>query len=160
MTADVFLIVISLLCLLSGIAGCFIPAIPGPPLSYCGLVALNCTHQAHFSTTFMMVTLLLVVLIQLLDYFIPMLGTKLSGGTQWGNYGSLAGTIVGLLFLPWGLLLGPFVGAFIGELLGGNDVRTSLRSGIGSFVGFLAGTFVKFIFCISLFIYSCIELFF
>ncbi|MDO4949732.1 MAG: DUF456 domain-containing protein [Bacteroidales bacterium] len=160
MTADAILITISLLCLLLGMAGCFVPTIPGPPLSYCGLLALNHTHQVHFSATFMMVTLLFVVLIQLLDYVVPVLGTKLSGGTRWGNYGSLAGTILGLFFLPWGLLMGPLAGAFIGELLGGNNVRASMRSGIGSLVGFLASTFIKLIFCITLFIYSCVKLFF
>ena len=58
---------------------------------------------------------------RILDYFTPMLGSKYSGGSKWGNWGCIIGTLVGLLFLPWGIILGPFLGAVIGELLGNKE---------------------------------------
>ena len=93
------------------------------------------------------VALVLVVLVQVLDYFIPLLGAKYSGGSRWGERGCLAGTLVGLFFMPWGIVLGPFLGAFIGELLGGRETKDALRSGFGSLLGFLLGTVVKCALC-------------
>ena len=52
-------------------------------------------------------------------------------------------TFAGLFFMPWGLILGPFVGAFVGEIIGKSNVRGALKSGLGSLTGFLCGTFFK-----------------
>jgi uncharacterized protein YqgC (DUF456 family) len=58
-----------------------------------------------------------VVVIQVLDYFIPAWGTKKFGGTKWGVWGSTIGLLLGFLMGPLGIVLGPFVGAVVGELL-------------------------------------------
>ena len=85
--------------------------------------------------------------VQVLDYFTPMLGSKYSGGSKWGNWGCIIGTLVGLLFLPWGVILGPFLGAVIGELLGNKEFSQALKSGVGSLIGFILGTLLKFVVC-------------
>lgn len=144
---DILFIIIGILCLLIGLAGCFLPVIPGPPVAYAGLLLLHFTDKVQYSTTQLLLWLLLVIILQVLDYFIPMLGSKYSGGTRWGTRGCLAGTIIGLFFMPWGIVLGPFLGAFIGELLGGKETRQALKSGIGSLFGFLFGTVLKCILC-------------
>ena len=74
-----------------------------------------------------------------------MLGSKYSGGTTYGNRGCIAGTIVGLFFMPWGIIMGPFLGAVIGEMLGGRDLGHALKAGIGSMIGFVLGTLLKVI---------------
>jgi uncharacterized protein YqgC (DUF456 family) len=52
--------------------------------------------------------------------------------------------VIGIFFFPpFGLIVGPFLGAYLGELVAGKDSRTALRSGFGSFVGFVAGTIMK-----------------
>lgn len=145
--ADIILIILGILCLLVGLAGCILPALPGPPLSYAALLLLHFTDKVQFSTTQLVVWLIVVVLIQVLDYFVPMLGSKYTGGTRWGTRGCMAGTLVGLFFMPWGIILGPFLGAFIGELLGGSDKKLALKSGIGSLIGFLLGTVLKCAVC-------------
>ncbi len=145
--ADIILIILGILCLLIGLAGCILPALPGPPLSYAALLLLHFTDKVQFSTTQLVVWLIVVVVIQVLDYFVPMLGSKYTGGTRWGTRGCMAGTLVGLFFMPWGIILGPFLGAFIGELLGGSDKKLALKSGIGSLIGFLLGTVLKCAVC-------------
>ena len=144
---DILLIILSAICLLLGLCGCILPALPGPPVAYIGLLLLHFTDKAQFSTTQLLVWLAVVIAIQILDNFIPMLGTKYTQGSKWGSWGAFIGSIVGLFFLPWGLLAGPFLGAFLGELLGNRTLGQALKSGAGSLLGFLFGTVVKLILC-------------
>ena len=144
---DVILYIFSVLCLLTGFLGCILPAVPGPPLAYVGMLLLHLTDRVQFGTTELLVWLGIVVIVQLLDNFIPMLGTKYSNGSKWGTWGAFIGSIVGLFFLPWGLIAGPFLGAVVGELLGENSMAQALRSGMGSVIGFLFGTILKLVLC-------------
>ena len=139
--------IISIILMLLGLLGCILPALPGPPVSYIGFILLHFTDKVQFSTTQILVLLLLVVIAQIIDYFIPILGSKYSGGTKWGSWGAFIGSIVGLLFLPWGLILGPFLGAVVGELIGDADMKSALRSGTGALLGFLFGTILKLTLC-------------
>ena len=130
---DILLIILGALCLLTGLAGCILPMLPGPPLAYAGLLLLHFTERVQFSTTQLLVWLGVVVVIQVLDYFVPLLGAKYSGSTKWGTRGCLIGTVAGLFFMPWGIILGPFLGAVIGELLGGRqtgEALPGLRAGL------------------------------
>ena len=149
---DIVLIILGLFCLLVGLGGCILPALPGPPLSYVGLLLLHFTGDVEFSAAKLLVWLGLVVVAQVADYFIPMLGSKYSGGSKWGSWGAFWGGIVGIFFLPWGLVLGPFLGAVAGELLGDKDLNRALKSGIGSLLGFLFGTVLKVSLCIYFFV--------
>lgn len=144
---DILFLVIGILCLIIGLAGCIIPMLPGPPLSYVGIILLELTQYADFSTFQLLCWLLLVIVIQILDYFVPMLGAKYSGSSSGGKRGCLIGTIVGLFFMPWGIVLGPFLGAIIGELMEGRNSSEALKSGVGSLLGFLLGTVSKCILC-------------
>lgn len=144
---DIFLLIMGILCLIAGLAGCILPMIPGPPVAYAGLLLLHFTDKVQFSTTQLLLWLAAVVLVQILDYFVPMLGSKYSGGSRWGTRGCLIGTVAGLFFMPWGIILGPFLGAFAGELMGGGKTGQALKSGLGSLLGFLLGTVVKCVIC-------------
>lgn len=144
---DILLIILGILCLIIGLAGCFLPVVPGPPVAYAGLVLLHFTDKVQYSTAQLLAWFLVVIILQVLDYFVPMLGSKYSGGSRWGTRGCLVGTIAGLFFMPWGIILGPFLGAFIGELLGGRQTGQALKSGLGSLLGFLLGTVLKCIAC-------------
>lgn len=145
---DIFLIILGILCLIMGLAGCILPMLPGPPVAYAALILLHLTDGVSLSTTELLVGLLIVVVVQVLDYIIPMLGTKYSGGGgKWANRGTLIGTIVGMFFLPWGIIIGPFVGAFMGATKDGMDNTQALKAGFGSLIGFLVGTAAKFVLC-------------
>ena len=144
---DILLIILCAICLLCGFVGCVLPALPGPPIAYVGLLLLHMTDKVQFSTSELLVWLLIVVVVQILDYFVPMLGTKYSNGSKWGSWGAFVGSIVGIFFLPWGIILGPFLGAMIGELMGNRSLDQALKSGIGSLLGFLFGTVIKLALC-------------
>lgn len=142
---EILFIICAFLLIVLGIIGCIMPMLPGTPLSYAGIILLHFTESVYFSTTQLITWLILVIILQVLDYITPMLGSKYSGGTEYGNRGCIAGTIVGLFFMPWGIILGPFFGAVIGEMLGGRDFEHALRAGIGSMIGFVLGTLLKII---------------
>lgn len=144
---DILLIILGAICMIIGLAGCILPMIPGPPVAYAGLLLLHFTEKAQFTTAQLLTWLFIIILLQVLDYFIPMLGSKYSGGSRWGTRGCLIGTVAGLFFMPWGIILGPFLGAFLGELLGGRKTDQALKSGLGSLFGFLFGTVLKCIVC-------------
>lgn len=144
---DVLIYVLSFLLLVGGIVGCALPILPGPPLGYAGLLLLHFTGRADFSTAQLVSWLIVIIVLQVVDYITPLLGSKYSGGTDFGNRGCMAGTILGLFFMPWGIILGPFIGAIAGEMLGGSDLPHAIRAGIGSLIGFLLGTLLKVVVC-------------
>ena len=144
---DILVIVLAIILMVGGIAGCALPVLPGAPLAYAGLLLLHFTGLAHFSTTQLIVWLIVVVVLQVVDYITPLLGSKYSGGTSFGNRGCVAGTLLGLFFMPWGIILGPFLGAVAGEMMGGSDFPHAVRAGIGTLIGFLLGTLLKVIVC-------------
>ncbi len=133
--------------LLAGIIGCFLPVLPGPPLAYFGLLIQQLKSSSPFSTKFLIVFLLITIGITLLDYIIPVYGTKKFGGSKYGVWGSTLGLLIGLFFGPIGIIAGPFIGALIGELLAASDPALAFKAATGSFIGFLAGTFLKLVVC-------------
>ena len=150
---NVFLIIIAGILLIIGLTGCVLPVIPGVPLSYVGILLLHFTENVQFSVTFLIVWAVIVIVVQVLDFYIPVWETKRFGGSRWGTIGSLTGIIVGLFFAPWGIIIGSFVGAVIGELLSGRASQDALKAGLGAFVGFLLGTVAKL--TVSVFLIYC-----
>ena len=144
---DILIMVLAIILMVGGIAGCVLPILPGAPLAYAGLLLLHFTGLAHFSTAQLIVWLIVVVVLQVVDYITPLLGSKYSGGTSFGNRGCVAGTLLGLFFMPWGIILGPFLGAVAGEMMGGSDFPHAVRAGLGTLIGFLLGTLLKVIVC-------------
>jgi len=139
---DIFLIISGSLLMILGIAGCLLPILPGPPLSYLGLIAIHLTSKIDFSSKFLISWGIIVIVVSILDYVIPIWGTKFFGGSKYGVWGSMVGLLAGLFIPPIGIIVGPFIGAVAGEILAGNK-ENALKAGFGSFIGFIAGTVVK-----------------
>jgi len=139
---DIFLIISGSLLMILGIAGCLLPILPGPPLSYLGLIAIHLTSKIDFSSKFLISWGIIVIVVSILDYVIPIWGTKFFGGSKYGVWGSMVGLLAGLFIPPIGIIIGPFIGAVAGEMLAGNK-QNALKAGFGSFIGFIAGTVVK-----------------
>ncbi|PLX23786.1 MAG: DUF456 domain-containing protein, partial [Salinivirgaceae bacterium] len=132
--------------LLIGLIGCILPIIPGPPISFVGLLVLEATETVDFSGEFLILMFVLAAAVTALDFIIPIWGTKKFGGTKAGVIGSTIGLIAGLIFFPpLGIIIGPFAGAVIGEMINNDDFNKALKSGLGSFIGFLLGTGLKLI---------------
>ena len=140
---ETLLIIVGALLIIAGFIGSFLPVIPGPPISYAGLLVLQLTSAHPFSWMFFLIWALVVATLMVLDNVIPAYSTKKFGGSAYGIWGCIIGMGIGLFFLPVGMVAGPLAGAFIGELIGGKESDQAFRSALGSFVGFLASTVLK-----------------
>lgn len=140
---DIALIIIGAVLMLVGLAGCIVPIIPGPSISYIGIILLHLTEKYSFSEKFLLIWFSLTVAVTVLDYVVPIYGTKKFGGTKQGVWGSTIGLVLGLFFAPIGIIVGPFLGAYIGEMMADNDSQKALKAAFGSFIGFLTGTVMK-----------------
>ncbi|WP_405576959.1 DUF456 domain-containing protein [Winogradskyella sp. Asnod2-B02-A] len=143
---EIFLVLVALLLIILGILGSFLPILPGPLTSWAGLLVLHFTEGVEMSQTFLIVTLIFAIFIYVLDYIIPAIGTKRFGGSKAGMVGTTIGLIIGIFSpIPFGIIIGPFFGALIGEMIHRNDIDKALKAAFGSFLGFIASTFMKFI---------------
>lgn len=147
MTTVLGFVLAFILCVV-GILGCFVPVLPGPPIAWLGVLMAYLVSDGYISGTALIVYAIVTVITVILDYVIPSLGVKFFGGTKYGKWGSFIGTLAGLFFLPWGLIIGPFAGAVIGELVGEAQGSDALKSGFGSLIGFLFGVLLKFVVCV------------
>ncbi len=142
---DYVLLVLGILLMIIGLLGCILPVLPGPPVSFLGLLALSFTgfgDEVSGKLLFLMGIMALVVTV--LDYIVPVWGTKKMGGSKAGVWGATLGLVAGIFFFPpIGLIVGPLVGAVLAESLKGEEFKKSFRSGIGSVLGFLTGIALK-----------------
>ncbi|QTE22157.1 DUF456 domain-containing protein [Polaribacter cellanae] len=143
---DILLLFIGFLLVLLGIIGSFLPILPGPLTGWIGLLVLHLTSVIPMNCNFLGITLGIAVLIWVLDYIIPAIGTKRFGGSKYGVYGTTIGLIVGLFTpIPFGILIGAFFGALIGELFyNSKDTNRAIKASFGSFIGLLASATIKF----------------
>lgn len=133
---------------IAGIVGCFMPIIPGPPLTFAGMIAYQISSHNPFSVELIVIFGAFTAAVTIFDYFLPSLGARYSGGSKKGTYGSIIGMIAGFfLFPPLGIIIFPFVGAVVGELTDGKKFTKAMKAGFGTFLGFLAGTFIKLLVC-------------
>lgn len=163
---DWILLVLAIVLLIVGIIGGVLPVLPGPPLSFAGMLVLHFTRFVDFSTESLWIFGFIAVAVQVLDYIVPAWGTKKFGGSKYGTWGSIIGLIIGVFFAPplgpFGIitiLAGPFFGALIGEKIGGQDSNKALKAAFGSFIGFLTGTLLKVVTSLVILGY-CIAAFF
>lgn len=158
--AGVWLVTATLL--IAGIAGVFLPILPGHLL----IVVAAIGHwwmlgdQAGVEWWTLVVLGLLLILSQVVEYLSGAVGTRWFGGSRWGAVGAVVGGLVGILFMPWGLVLGPLVGSFALEWLGAKkNVKPATVSGVGSVVGTLAGLVMKLVIALVMVVYFLVDVF-
>lgn len=147
---DSILVCLAVIFGIVGLLGCILPVIPGPPLSYAGLLIMylwgnGSEPDNEITGRFMLVWLAITVIVTVLDYIVPVFFTRITGGSKEAVRCSIAGTIIGMLFFPpFGIIIGAFAGAFLGEMIMNNKkIGASFLSATGSFLGFVFGTGIK-----------------
>jgi uncharacterized protein YqgC (DUF456 family) len=143
---DIFLLLLGFSLVILGIIGAFLPVLPGPLTGWFGLLALHFTDGIPMNWLFLGITLFIAILIWILDFIIPAIGTKKFGGSKFGVFGTTIGLIIGLVSpIPFGILIGAFLGALTGELIyDSKDTNRALKASFGSFIGLLASVAIKF----------------
>jgi uncharacterized protein YqgC (DUF456 family) len=164
---NIVLIILAFLFLAAGLIGSVVPVIPGPPLSFLGLVFLKWSGFGEFSSNFLIMWAAITAAVTIMDYFLPAWLTKRFGGSRMAVTGSVLGIIIGMVFFsPYGIIIGPFLGALAGELI--NNRKTNSNAGFnkalkvacGSFLAFIAGTGAKLYIGITMLYYAVKAVFF
>jgi hypothetical protein len=141
--SDYILLIAGILLMILGIIGCLAPVLPGPPLSFVGIIFLHLTRFAHFTDAALITFGAIALTVTVLDYIVPVWGTKKFGGSKYGTRGAAIGLVIGLFLGPLGLIIGPLAGAFVGELIFRDDINYAIKAGFGSLLGFLTGVGLK-----------------
>lgn len=165
---EYIVVVLGILLLSVAVAGTVLPGLPGPPLALGALFLLFGNPKAsgvmaESNYIWLAIFCVIVIVVTILDYYLPIWGTKKFGGTQAGVRGSTIGLVIGVIasFFTFAssIIIGPFIGAIAGEMMAGESKDTAIRSGIGSFIGFAVGTIMKVIVILSItgyFIYTLV----
>ena len=156
--------ILAIIAALAGIAGCFLPAIPGPPLSYASVLLLYLFNnpENEITSRFLIIWIAVVAVVTILDYVVQPYFTKITGGSQLAVRFSIAGLIAGMIFFPpVGIIIGPFIGAFIAEfIINKKPLKNSLAAAGGAFLGFILDTGLKLAVSGTLFYYTIRFIFF
>ena len=147
---DALISILAVLAGIVGIAGSILPGLPGPPLSWVGMLVLYLwgtgtnAHGDPMPLRALVIWGILVVIVSIIDYFVPMYFTKITGGSKYAERGALAGLIISIFLTPIGMILGSFLGAFLAELYYNRKGSSqALKAAFGSFLGFMTGTGLK-----------------
>ncbi|WP_027364196.1 DUF456 domain-containing protein [Desulfotruncus alcoholivorax] len=143
----IFALILAILFFIAGLAGSVLPVLPGAILIWLGMLIYGIlTKFTTLNALFFVGQGLAVATTYSVDYFAGILGVKRFGGSRAAGYGSIAGTIVGMIFWgPAGLIFGPFIGAIAGEILSNKPLDRAIRSGWGTLIGLFGGTIAKLI---------------
>ena len=144
MTADTMWLVLAVVLVCIGVAGSVLPALPGVPLVFAGLLLAAWAEDFERVSWIALVVLgLLTILSFVIDFAATALGAKRVGATKLAVLGALIGTFVGIFLGLPGLILGPFVGAIVGEMLSHGRMQQAARAGFATWVGLIFGTLAK-----------------
>ncbi len=141
------LIVFAAVLLIVGVVGSILPVLPGPPLSWLGLLVLKFVPSASLKISWSVIIIigLFTLVVFILDNFLPLWSTKKMGGSQKVVWGAGIGFLAGFWFGPLGVIFGPFVGALIAGIISGSHLKPALKHASGAFIGFFTGVVLKFI---------------
>ena len=138
------IVILAILAGVVGIAGSILPALPGTSFSWIGLFLLYMWGPHAVPAKVLIIWGVVVMVVSAVDYVVPMLLTKATGGSKYAERGSVIGLLAGIVLTPIGMILGSFLGALVAEIYwGGKDAKSALKAASGSFLGFIMGTGIK-----------------
>lgn len=171
---EIVWIILSFLLMIVGLLGCFIHRLPGPVITFAGILLMNfCTDVQAFSTLSLVICALAVVLCKVLDLYVPRIARLISDYGKAGKWGCVIGSLMGV-FVVWpmmnytetvaskvlilviGLVVLPFLFAYIGESVSHRSLKTSFRPSLAAFSTYLIGTLLKLSVCLYC-IYTAFE---
>ncbi len=136
--------VLAVILVVVGIAGVILPALPGLPLVFAGMLLAAWAGDFQQIGWLPLVVLGVLTLVSVaVDFFATMVGAKRVGASRKALLGAVVGTFAGLFFGPIGLFAGPFVGALLGELWHSRELGKATKVGLGTWLGILLGTVLK-----------------
>ena len=148
---QVVLYVIAFILVVVGLAGTVLPALPGLPLMFCGMLLGAWAGNFQVVGVWTIVLLAILMLVSVgVDFLATLFGAKRVGASKKAMFGAALGTFAGLFFGVPGLILGPFIGAFIGEIIDGKQWRAATKSGFGTWLGLAIGTALKIALAIAM----------
>ena len=159
MTMSIVLFVFAVILGIAGIIGSIVPGLPGPPISWVGLLMAFFSRALaesgnEFTISFLRVWLAITVIVTIIDYVIPAKFTRLAGGSKAGSWGAMIGLLVGIVFTAVGMIAGCFLGALVGEVIfERKELGAACRSALGAFAGVMAGTGIKLIATVAMLFY-------
>src|SRR5690554_6243994 len=147
---EALVITLGIILLIIGFVSSVLPPLPGPPVAFLALLLIHfAPNEISFQTSTLIIIGLLSVSVSILDNFVAIWGTHKFGGTKAGVRGSFIGLLLGVVLTPItggvSIILGPVAGAIAGEIIAGQNIEIAIRSGFGSFVGFILGLGMKLI---------------
>jgi uncharacterized protein YqgC (DUF456 family) len=123
-----------------GIIGTVMPALPGAPVVFVGLLIAAWAEGFQKVGWFTLSVLAVLTLLSfVVEFFASSLGAKRVGASWAALFCAAVGAIVGLFFGLPGFILGPFVGAVAGEYAARRNWRQASRVGFGTWIGMLLG---------------------
>ena len=136
--------VVAVLLIVVGVAGTVLPALPGVPLIFGGVLLAAWIGDFQRISVFTVVVLaILAVLGIVIDYVAAALSAKRAGASKEGIIGAAIGTLAGIATGLWGLLFMPLVGAAVGEFIAHKDALRAGKVGAATWFGLLVGTAIK-----------------
>ena len=128
----------------AGLIGLVLPAIPGAPLIFAGLVLAAWAEGFRYVGLWTIITLAIFALLTYgVDFWATMFGAKKFGASKRAIIGALVGAIAGIFLGLPGVVFGPFIGAVIGELSARSNLQQAARAGIGATIGLVLGAALK-----------------
>ncbi|NLW44168.1 MAG: DUF456 domain-containing protein [Syntrophomonadaceae bacterium] len=141
---DIFAIVLAIAVMLIGIAGTFVPVLPGIPIIFLAILGYGWYEGFNaISVRYIAIVGALALLSVLVDYIAGLWGAKKAGSSKLGMLGAGLGILVGIFFGPVGILVGPWFGALIGEYMFLHDLNRAVNVATGSVIGIFAGIAFK-----------------
>jgi len=152
-------LVLTVLLFLLGLAGIVLPILPGVILIYAGMLLYGImTGFAALDTNFYLLQGMALLLTFFIDYLAASTGTRRYGVSRRSAWGAAAGVLFGLFLGPFGIIIGPFLGAILAELTGGKQLEQAVRAGVGTLIGFVGGTALKFVIAALMIIWFFISI--
>ena len=144
MTADIWIWLLAFVLVIVGIAGSVLPALPGVPMVFAGLLLAAWVDDFQRVSLWVVGLLGFLTLISIVvDFAATALGAQRVGATRWAILGAAIGTLAGVVLGIPGLILGPFIGAVIGEMLSHGEFQKATRAGLATWMGLIFGTLAK-----------------